>query len=211
MNRNLQQLGQKNGTDKHDEVHSFAGKSYLDVYEDHFDSIKESATCILELGVLHGRSLKTWRDYFINAQIWGIDIDPTANQNYGERINIVTGNQVYKSDLDKIAEGKQFDVIIDDGSHLVDHIIGSFEILWPKVKSKGFYCIEDLGCTYVEDLIPYRDSWPGMKYNPDNTNYKNDRIKLENVFLDFIHQMDSKQTDIRGVYFTTYQCIIQKI
>ena len=104
-----------------------------------------------------------------------------------------------------------FDVIIDDGSHLVDHIIGSFEILWPKVKSKGFYCIEDLGCTYVEDLIPYRDSWPGMKYNPDNTNYKNDRIKLENVFLDFIHQMDSKQTDIRGVYFTTYQCIIQKI
>ena len=100
MNRNLQQLGQKNGTDKHDEIHSFAGKSYLDVYEDHFDSIKESATCILELGVLQGRSLKTWRDFFTNAQIWGIDIDPAANQNYGERISIVTGNQVYKSDLD---------------------------------------------------------------------------------------------------------------
>ena len=44
MNRNLQQLGQKNGTDKRDEVHSFAGKSYLDVYEDHFDSIKESVS-----------------------------------------------------------------------------------------------------------------------------------------------------------------------
>lgn len=211
MNRNLQQLGQKNGTDKHDEVHSFAGKTYLDVYEDHFSSIKDSTTCLLEIGVLQGKSLKTWRDYFQNAQIWGFDIDPSTERNYGERINIAIGNQSNKNDLDEVAAGEQFDIVVDDGSHLVDHIIESFKILWPRIKTKGFYCIEDLGCSYAESLEEYKDLWPGMKYNPKNTNYRNNRAKLESFFLSLIQQMDLKNGDIRGVYFTTYQCIIQKI
>jgi len=211
MNRLLQSLGEKYNTDKHDEIHSFAGKTYLDVYEDHFSSIKDSTTCLLELGVLHGKSLMMWRDYFQNAQIWGLDIDPSTKQDYGKRIDVIIGNQCNKNDLDRVAVGQGFDIIIDDASHLVDHIIQSFKLLWPRIKTKGYYCIEDTGCSYTENLEPYKNLWPGMKYNLENTNYKNDRRKLERFFLDLIKQIDFKSSNVRGVYFTTYQCIIQKL
>ena len=121
----LQQLGEINGTDKHDDNHRFSGKTYLDVYEEYFNTYRESVTCMLEIGVLRGQSLKTWRDYFINAQIWGIDIDPIAKADYGERINVITGSQIDESALKNVAPDQQFDIIIDDGSHLVDHIIAT--------------------------------------------------------------------------------------
>ena len=37
-----------------------------------------------------------------------------------------------------------FDVIIDDGSHLIDHQIKSFNILKEKMKPGGIYIIEDV-------------------------------------------------------------------
>lgn len=205
----LQILGEKYGTDKHDKDHSFAGRTYLHVYDSFFKNKKDSVTEFLEIGVLYGNSLKMWRDYFPNAQIWGIDIDPTINKNHGDRIKIITGSQINKNDLDIVSNGKEIDIVIDDGSHLNDHIIESYKILWPRIKPGGLYCIEDLGCTYSRNA--YHENWPGMHYNPNNTNYSNDRNKLNDLFLKLIKDMDSRKTDVRGIYFTTFQCIIEKI
>jgi len=205
----LQILGEKYGTDKHDEVHSFAGRTYLHVYDSFFKNKKQLVTNFLEIGVLYGNSLKMWRDYFPNAEIWGIDIDPTINKNHGDRIKIITGSQINKEDLDKVSDGKDLDIVVDDGSHLNDHIIESYKILWPRIKPGGLYCIEDLGCTYGRNYD--HENWYGMHYNPSNTNYSNDRNKLNDLFLKLIKDMDHKQTDVRGIYFTTFQCIIEKI
>lgn len=206
----LQKIGSINGTDKHDENHCFYNKTYLDVYEDHFYPIRESVTCLLEIGVLYGNSLKTWRDYFPNADIWGIDINPKSNLNYGDRINVVTGSQIDEFALNKVAPQQQFDIIIDDGSHLVDHIIQSYELLWPRVKSGGYYIMEDLGCTYG-DNTPLINIWPGQNLNPPETNFVNDRQKLNNFFIDKIHSMDARHLNVRNISFTYSQCFIKKI
>jgi len=206
----LQQLGEINGTDKHDDNHRFSGKTYLDVYEEYFNTYRESVTCMLEIGVLRGQSLKTWRDYFINAQIWGIDIDPIAKADYGERINVITGSQIDESALKNVAPDQQFDIIIDDGSHLVDHIIRSYELLWPRVKSGGYYVIEDLGCTYG-DNTPLINIWPGQNLNPPDTNFVNDRTKLNAFFIDIVHGIDARKTNVRNISFTYSQCFIKKI
>lgn len=206
----LQQLGEINGTDKHDDNHRFSGKTYLDVYEEYFNTYRESVTCMLEIGVLRGQSLKTWRDYFINAQIWGIDIDPIAKEDYGERINVITGSQIDESALKNVAPDQQFDIIIDDGSHLVDHIIRSYELLWPRVKSGGYYVIEDLGCTYG-DNTPLINIWPGQNLNPPDTNFVNDRTKLNAFFIDIVHGIDARKTNVRNISFTYSQCFIKKI
>jgi hypothetical protein len=50
---NLQQIGLKYGTDK-SVVHSFNGRSFLDVYERYFEKYKDSNIVLLELGILNG-------------------------------------------------------------------------------------------------------------------------------------------------------------
>ena len=37
-----------------------------------------------------------------------------------------------------------FDIIIDDGSHVGEHIITSFRALFPDLTANGLYAIEDL-------------------------------------------------------------------
>jgi len=206
----LQEIGRINGTDKHDGNHTFSGRTYLDIYDEYFSPYKNTVTCLLEIGVLRGQSLKTWRDYFHNAQIWGIDIDPTANLDYGERINVITGSQVDLSALNNIAPNQEFDIIIDDGSHLVDHIITTYEFLWPRVKSGGYYVMEDLGCTYG-DNTPLIDIWPGQNLNPPGTNFVNDRNKLNAFFMELVHGIDARKSNIRNISFTYSQCFIKKV
>ena len=47
--------------------------------------------------------------------------------------------------IDEIAKkGGPFDFIIDDGSHVGQHITTSFKMLWQHLKPGGYYFIEDL-------------------------------------------------------------------
>jgi len=48
--------------------------SYLPLYEHLLSSKKESAKNVLEVGTQFGGSIKLWRDYFTNANIYGLDI-----------------------------------------------------------------------------------------------------------------------------------------
>jgi hypothetical protein len=42
-------------------------------------------------------------------------------------------------------------MILDDGSHMNEHVIYSFEHLWGSVKSGGVYIVEDCGTSYWSD------------------------------------------------------------
>jgi hypothetical protein len=208
--RFLQQLGEHYKTDKADIHHTFSGKSYLDMYEECFWFNRDNIKCILEIGVLGGNSLKMWRDYFPNSKVWGLDIDPKSDRDYGDRINVIIGDQIDENTISKIAPNEQFDLVIDDGSHIVDHIITSFDILWSRIKSGGFYVIEDLGCSYG-DITNSINAWPGQHLNLANTNFVNDMSKLHRFFLQKIYNIDNRISDVRSVKFTCYQCFIEKI
>jgi hypothetical protein len=43
-----------------------------------------------------------------------------------------------------------FDIIIDDGSHISEHIITSYRTLFPHLTAHGLYVIEDLYLSYQE-------------------------------------------------------------
>jgi hypothetical protein len=85
-----------------------------------------------------------WKDFFINSTIIGLDI------NLSSLIFRPDGFQVYEVDatnklaLDNILKDEKFDFIIDDGSHLLEHQIASFNILFPRLKDGGVYFIEDI-------------------------------------------------------------------
>ena len=97
----------------------------------------------MEIGVCQGHSLKMWRDFFPNARIIGIDINPPVLDIEGCEFYICDQNN--PETINTVLKDIEFDIIIDDGSHVLEHQITSFKTLFDKVKKDGLYIIEDIG------------------------------------------------------------------
>jgi hypothetical protein len=121
--------------------------NYEGPYWRHFKDLRESTKSILEIGVESGLSLKVWHEFFPNARIFGIDINPECaklNDN-ANRIVVKIGNQADSDFLRKISQqAGGWDIIIDDGSHIAKDQIYSFNVLFPFLRDNGIYVCEDL-------------------------------------------------------------------
>lgn len=120
--------------------------SYGHVYEQFLPRVRERVTSVLELGVYNGESLRVWRDFFPNAQIIGVDNNPSCLVDE-LRIESRLGDQADPLFLTYIGmKHGPFDIVIDDGSHIIEHQLTSFLYLWPFLKSDGLslYFIEDI-------------------------------------------------------------------
>lgn len=116
---------------------------YPDVYERHFGNIREDVKSVIEIGVQGGGSVKVWRDYFPNAQIYGVDISPKCKKFEEDRIQIVIGDQ---SDPKFLKTLPNADVIIDDGGHRMHQQRTSFVELLSHASM--VYVVEDLCTSY---------------------------------------------------------------
>ncbi|MGY3446633.1 23S rRNA U2552 (ribose-2'-O)-methylase RlmE/FtsJ [Bradyrhizobium sp. USDA 4473] len=103
---------------------------------------------LLEIGVYHGGSLRLWSEYFSpDSVIVGVDKNPECKKHEGGNIHVVIGDQgdqAFLSDLS--AQFGGFDIVIDDGSHLVSDQIASFESLIRSTRHA--YIIEDTHAAY---------------------------------------------------------------
>ena len=108
---------------------------------------------ILEIGVQRGGSLGLWREYFGHtAQIWGIDIDPGCSSFSDGNTQVRIGSQSDALFLREVVEEMGgVDVVIDDGSHMSNHIVTSLAVLFPLLSSSGVYLVEDLHAAYWPD------------------------------------------------------------
>ena len=155
---------------------------FIQLYEKYFSSLKNSKINILEIGVEGGDSLRIWREYFTNANICGIDIDKKDFKI--DNTEILQGDQSDKNFLKTLIDKyKNFDIIIDDGSHQAKHINTSFKFLFPYLNNNGIYVIEDLQTSYFPryggsriNLNKKKSSMNFIKSLTDSINYeKNDR------------------------------------
>lgn len=127
--------------------------NYCKKYDFHFEQLRDKKFNLLEIGIMEGRSLKSWKDYFPNSKIVGIDIDKNCKHYEEDRIFIEIGDQKNKNFLlDVNNKHGPFDVVIDDGSHIWEDIILSFEVLFPVLNPSGFYVIEDLHTSYKSNF-----------------------------------------------------------
>lgn len=115
--------------------------SYIDVYAEHLT--KRFGVNFLEIGVQLGHSIAMWQDYFMDSQVYGIDVT-LSNVIFDNLENVYVCNATVKEQVDSCFEGKSFDYIIDDGSHLSVEQIKSLEIFYPYLKDDGKYFIEDV-------------------------------------------------------------------
>ena len=152
---------------------------YLQHYNTHFKNIRNNKINILEIGVYKGESLRLWQDYFRNGMIYGLDIeDKYCYQD--KRIKIFQGDQNDPSFLESVvSQIGGIDVIIDDGSHINEHVITSFNTLFPHLNQTGIYVIEDMHTSYLpsyggsyEELLSETTSIGMVKKLIDSLNHQ---------------------------------------
>ncbi len=121
--------------------------NYLPYYWMHFRDIRMHVKKVCEIGLQNDYSMKMWEAFFPNAEIYGLDIDPNCKKFEGDRRHVYIGDQgdrkFLKGFLNDIGGG--LDVVIDDGSHIVEHQMTSFEVLFPSMSTHGIYAMEDTG------------------------------------------------------------------
>ncbi len=91
-------------------------------------------------------SLRAWRDYFLNANIYGADIDRDILRNedriktyYVDQTNPDTINEMFK-----VIGVNNFDIILEDGLHEFNANICFFENSIKYLATNGTYIIEDV-------------------------------------------------------------------
>ena len=161
----------KGGANKH---HNFA-----QYYSKIFDSKKKQIKNFLEIGLgtnnlqissnmgIDGKplaSLRAWRDYFKNANIYGADIDKDILKNE-ERIKTFYVDQTNPSSIDEMFKNigvPKFDIILEDGLHEYNANICFFENSIKYLASDGTYIIEDI---YYKDQKKFINYFKEKKYN----------------------------------------------
>jgi len=211
----LHKLGQKHGTDKCDESHTFLGESYLDIYERYLAVGRDMRLNLLELGVRHGNSLRMWKEFFPKAQIYGVDFDSRCKQHEEDRIEILIASQDDPVQLGALAERVGgFDIVLDDASHINHLTLASFRILFPHLKSAGFYIIEDLGMSWV-DYTKHVDDPAFMEgvlktHLVKGVPIDHKRDDLDQLFREILFDMDMNRGDIHFLHFWSKVAILKK-
>jgi len=143
----LTEIARNHKTDKGEEGHV-----YTEVYDDYLLPIRLKEMNFLEIGVFDGESMRMWKEYLPNANIIGLDINPECKKHEGEKNKVYIGSQVDEMVLWKIFnENKPISVVIDDGSHRWDHVIRTFDMVFPLLAPGGLYFVEDLHTSYAGD------------------------------------------------------------
>jgi len=154
----LNDIIQKHGSDKFK-----SGYSHL--YQSVFSAYKNKSINYLEIGLgtldptvpssfcgifshyehyTPAAILKAWKEYFPNAQIYGIDVAPDCMINE-DRIQTKLGSSTDSLFSQSFYPEINFDIILDDGLHTADAQFSTFQNFFGRVNSGGLYIIEDIG------------------------------------------------------------------
>lgn len=189
--KTLNEIAEEHGTDKavtYTRVIGQQGHGYAPYYDFLFGEMRHNPVRLLEIGVGGGESIKTWIEYFANpeARIFGVDVVKNTNPwNSPEempdpRYRFNCGDQSDPTFLAcLLADRGPFDIVIDDGSHMIKDIVASFRVLWPALCAGGLYCVEDIGVGYSPGSIfvaanyPTHGQWAAAEM---------DKIHTENKF-----------------------------
>ena len=94
---------------------------------------------ILEVGTQKGGSLLAWKEYFPNADVYGVDIVDVVPEEY--RKDTVTR---VIADIKDVNFDMDFDIIIDDGSHYLGDIVYVVSQYIVKLRKGGMIIVEDV-------------------------------------------------------------------
>ncbi len=124
---------------------------YFDIYDRHLSRFRGKAPRVLEIGVWQGGSLEIWERYFgEGCRLTGIDINPVCLRNASDTIDIHIGDQGDPMFWDTFLFDREFDIILDDGSHQSSDMVTTLLHCWPSLAAGGVLLFEDVHACYLE-------------------------------------------------------------
>jgi hypothetical protein len=146
MTKTLEQILNLYGSDKSTKHY------YHTIYEPYFEKIRYDKINILEVGILDGKSMLAWLEYFPNAEIYGIDIFtrtrsadiPALKRKRTHWALCDSTLMIAQSTIKRKWPDVKFDIILDDGLHTLKGQAKTFMNLIPLLKENGTYFIEDI-------------------------------------------------------------------
>ena len=155
---------------------------YTIFYDNLFKNKKDEILNIAELGILKGSSLLMWKEYFINANIYGFDNNNNLINHFIEKYDNDRINLSYIDVFNKesilntfLKLNIHFDIIIDDTTHNFEDQIRIIENTYQFLKPGGIMIIEDIYKSYIEQ--EYFDRLQSILHNFQNYYF----IELDHV------------------------------
>jgi len=187
----LAELSVRYGTDKWGAMHRYPRD-----YERHFAPRRGHRLSVLEIGIggwdapdQGGGSLRVWKRFFPRALVHGVDIVDKHLVDEA-RMTTIQADQSRTDQLQEIVERYgPFDIVIDDGSHVPAHVVGTFGVLFPHVRPGGLYVIEDLMTSYWPEVFSGTDD------DLDNPAFT---IGLLKSMLDGLHHQELLRPEVRA-------------
>jgi hypothetical protein len=134
--------------------------SYLPLYQNLLINKKETAKNILEVGIYNGGSIKLWSDFFINANVYGLDIlninDIWEDIKNNEKIILYTSCNAYNNDFfitNFLNKNIKFDFMLDDGPHSLESMIQFIKLYSQIMTDDGILIIEDIQSWGWTDIL----------------------------------------------------------
>ena len=120
--------------------------NYAPYYEKYLDTFKYKKNVILELGSFYGNASAAFYFYFKDSKIFGGDINPDMFRYKSKRVNSFYINTSSEDSIKKndILKNNNFDIVVEDASHMLKDQIISLFLLFPKIKQGGIIFIEEL-------------------------------------------------------------------
>lgn len=166
--------------------------SYVEIYEEILKPYR--GKCIfMEIGLFSGQSLRMWEQYFNEGKCYGIDCSdqPVGGmQDLRPMIaegthNIIIMDGTSENDIEKNFKDVMFDVIIDDGSHNLEHQLESYKHFKKHLSKGAIYIIED-----IQDLDSNRAAFENIDKDKKVTIL--DRRSIKNRYDDVLIVIEDK-------------------
>ena len=133
--------------------------NYIDGYYEQAFSDRQTKIKLLEIGLSSGDSLRLWKEWFINSEVYGIEYNPVHLKPFRpeEEINLTIADG-YSDRTIQSYQNEYFDIIIDDGPHTLESMIVCVTKWIDKLKSGGKLVIEDVQeMEWCDTLIEHLD------------------------------------------------------
>jgi hypothetical protein len=201
MKTKLCEIMTKHGSDKGIGVHN-----YTLMYYEMFKDLQNKKLNIFELGLgtnntdvpsnmgkfgKPGASLRGWREFFTNSNVFGADVDKRILFNE-ERIKTFYCNQKDVLEIERMWNNPTlkdilFDIIIEDGLHEFDANLIFLENSLHKINEGGIYICEDLKIETVElfkkEILSLKKKYPNFDFEVVILENINNKYNDNNLLL----------------------------
>ncbi len=138
---------------------------YAKIYENLFKPKKSDHLKILEIGSFYGNASAALFFYFKKSFIYSADINPDMYKYKGSRLKNFFADTSLRDSINKniLEKNIEFDIVIEDASHMLKDQIISLFMIFPKIKKGGIFIVEEIDFPEKREDMRINQAKPDLK------------------------------------------------